>query len=156
MEECLFQNCEFTIPGSSCVHLYMHVVNNACIVSIYIDYFFIRRAVEFSKNSFIIVLPTRGQTKMMAIIQKVTKCSTSCDSLICPKLYLGNDVVVIHTSKVIKRQCYAWLPGCAMQHTRYPCDREGGAEVLTKKVHFHHNFDHAFFFKNFFMLSDFC
>lgn len=106
----------------------------------------------------IIVLPTRGPTKMMAIIQKATECSTSCDSLGCPKLHLGNEVVAINTSKVIKRlnvmhDCLS--AKCSIRDTRVT-ERVEQEEVLTTKVHLHHNYDHAYFFKNFYMLSDYC
>lgn len=99
----------------------------------------------------IIVLPTRGPTKMMAIIQKATECSTSCDSL-------GNEVVAINTSKVIKRlsvmhDCLG--AKCSIRDTRVT-ERVEQEEVLTTKVHLHHNYDHAYFFKNFYMLSDYC
>lgn len=102
----------------------------------------------------VIVLPTRGPTKMMAIIQKATECSTSCNSLGCPKLHLGNEVVAIHTSKVIKRlnvmhDCLG--AKCSIRDTRVT-ERVEQEEVLTKKVHLHHNYDHAYFFKNFYML----
>lgn len=102
----------------------------------------------------VIVLPTRGPTKMMAIIQKATECSTSCNSLGCPKLHLGNEVVAIHTSKVIKilnvmHDCLG--AKCSIRDTRVT-ERVEQEEVLTKKVHLHHNYDHAYFFKNFYML----
>lgn len=102
----------------------------------------------------IIDLPNRGPTKMMAIIQKATECSTSCDSLGCPKLNLRNEVVAIHTSKVIKRlnvmhDCLG--AKCSIRDTRVT-ERVEQEEVLTKKVHLHHNYDHAYFFKNFYML----
>ncbi|XP_062613603.1 uncharacterized protein LOC134275343 [Saccostrea cucullata] len=105
----------------------------------------------------IIVTPKRGESKMLAILQKATEYSTICEFMGCPRLHLEEEVVAIPASQVrgkinVMHDCIG--ANCRVRDSRVK-ERVEQEEVLTRKVHLHHNYEHGYFFKNYYMLRDF-
>lgn len=103
----------------------------------------------------IIVTPRRGPTRMFAVIERASVCSQS-EYLGCPKVQLSGEVIAVKTTNVTKRlhvmhDCLGEHCQLTLKRTKERVEQE---DVLVEKVYLHHNDNHKYFFKNYYMLRD--